>query len=928
MWKKKKTALLLSLIPLLVAQNGCVSSQGLKKLNKPESMEMPKVVKATVKGYSLAYDDGLIYNPISAEAEKMGTLNKYDGAKTRRAVLRSPSFEAEFTLPTEIEPYDAVPIDYKITRTGDIGFPLSIVATAFEEPGRGSGDMFDLAVPGSVDISLKYLGYVTGTIKEGARHIMKADNSDTPADAYPNYETTPLTPSGTVKSGDLVWLKFQYTNIGNTILDAEGTGGFVIEPRLLERQANGSYIDVGGLFNQYIRELTYVYPGETREFWLKFVVNKGGSAGFSPQGMGLAPGDYRVNFKTFFRTEYNYEPLTTIWAGHLMQEATFDFTVAEQPAQTEPEPVKVLSSEGKYVGNKRSWLHYFEEFMTTYEQYATDPGKDVLTGRIYIQPAPFTKQIVLKVIHGQNKSIIRAAVPVTMKTDGLSIKYNPDNINVVIGDDGLAVPAIYAQPMSGMRANVDISPYPQETIAKDLLLMKECGINLINTQGWFYLYDVAVDPTKVNLVPGTVERRSNVKGDALKYMLDLSRRLGFKLDGMGTFYFGDGNTASIAKWITGKSYSISMASKSEADHGDDDIAKALAAIYLYQRSRWGDIYWRGADGATQYIVEDTRGYMRYEYMDGRMALGNKTKEQFREWLKEKYKTVETMNQAWGTNYKSFGDVDPERGQAFLSPLGFMDMYDYTSNQYGFGEWGPAVQDLDEFRTAQRIKNYSDTLAIIRETDKTVMFQLRTEGSNMCVPGLDPATTNAHYRNLIYNQRRTGSIAEMLAPSDAVRSYADYPVLPLTPSEVYEVVKKSVDAGLIPMLMPQFNNMRDVAINERYGRDFSKNYNLEKPQLGAYVKALTALFPWWKATYEAGGVPGILWQDLGCDGVVTETQQKEMKFFKAKIEQMLSDSKIQKQRKMKKLEPVITEGKYSYNPAYIDEIIRKVSGQSE
>ncbi|MBO4769498.1 MAG: hypothetical protein J5563_01805, partial [Clostridia bacterium] len=70
------------------------------------------------------------------------------------------------------------------------------------------------------------------------------------------------------------------------------------------------------------------------------------------------------------------------------------------------------------------------------------------------------------------------------------------------------------------------------------------------------------------------------------------------------------------------------------------------------------------------------------------------------------------------------------------------------------------------------------------------------------------------------------------------------------------------------------------------------YNLtDSVAKGAYVHQLTAVYPWWKATYESGGVPGILWQDFQCNGFATETQIKEMKFFKAKIDEMLSDPEV-------------------------------------
>lgn len=922
---KRALSLFLGLLMLTApVMSGCQEEgdDGKMVLKKPNNLSVPTYTKAVADGYALASDGGLIYNPISREAEKTGTLNLYDGKATRKMTMYGNGFTAEFAMPTTLVPYSAVPIDYTITKTGNVDFPLSIVATGFEEKDRGNNinEMYDLSVPGEVAISIKYLGSVTGTLRDGERHVMEPDYTDDPANAYPNYSLTDLNPSGTVTFGDATWLKFQYTNTGNTILDAEGTGGFVIEPILQRKNADGSYSDLGGLTNQYIRELTYVYPGETREFWLCFDLNI--FADITPEGMGLPQGDYRIHFKTYYRTEYGYEPYTTMWAGRTMQTATYDFSVSAAAANTRANPVVVTSSPAATSKNQRSWLHYFEEFMTTYEQFGVDPGTNVISGRIWLQPASFTEQVVLKVITGKDETqIIRGAFPVTMDTSAVQLNYNPNNINVVVNDEGIAYPTIYAQMMTGMRANNATTPYIAQSIVEDLLDMQAAGVNVVTNQGWYYLYDTAVSSAEVNLVSGTIERRSNHKGDAIKFSIDVLRRLGMKLDGMGTFYFGSGQLPNIVRWATGDNLRYSMAYTAEADKGDEDAAKAVGTIWTYQIARWGDIYWQDGGSMTQYFTEDTRGYTRYE-MVGRMAMGKKEKELFRQWLTEKYGTIEKLNEAWGTAYRNFDKIDPEAGLVNQNVIGFMAIYDYNNKITGFEEWSQGVIDLDIFRTELRIQNYEDAIGIVRQVDPDAMVNLRTEGSNMVVPGLDQATTNAHYRNIIYNALRNASIPELIAMSGAIRSYTDYVVLPLTPSEVSEITKLSVDNGLIPMLLPQFNNMRDYVINEKYGENFQDMYNLETPQKAALVKSLVAVFPWWQATYEAGGVPGILWQDLGCDGVVTETQQKEMEFFNQKVQEMMSDPAVREQAKMETSAP-LAEGMYSYDPAFVDSVIEEV-----
>ena len=54
-----------------------------------------------------------------------------------------------------------------------------------------------------------------------------------------------------------------------------------------------------------------------------------------------------------------------------------------------------------------------------------------------------------------------------------------------------------------------------------------------------------------------------------------------------------------------------------------------------------------------------------------------------------------------------------------------------------------------------------------------------------------------------------------------------------------------------------------------------------------MHCLTALYPWFQAVYESGGVPGILWEDYQCDGFATETQKREMRLFREKLQEAIS-----------------------------------------
>jgi len=901
-----------------------------KVLNKPDSLALPEwtAVSGESAKYDIHDDGGLIYNMLSREAEKEGTLHKYDDAQKRKAKLLIDGMEVEFLLPTEFAAYDMVPIDYTITKTNNktTKIPVSIQAVAYEEAGRYDGSCFDLTLPGNLNIEYEYLGYVTGTVQEGVHQNVQRKNNDSPAAYYPDYKTTDLNPSGTVEAGDLVWLKFKYTNTGNTILDCEGQGNFNIFPQLYKKQADGTWGYVGGTFNQYVRELTYVYPGESREFWCNFLVNfNAEDYGDTAMNIGLLPGEYKVVLTALYRSEFEYNPDANYYHGRTMNVAEYYFTASDAPKNTKPGEVKTINTPAANDLSKKTWLHYFEEFLTTFEQHREGLTHEVTTGRLYLQCAPWTDQIVLKVIHGNPQKIISVKVPVKVDTDSLFIQYDPDNINVIVNEEGHEVPVIVIQSMPDLRANAQVSPYPEETIVNDLLTMMECGANVTSWQGFSWLFDSIANHVS-SLSQGSMGTKVNLPGDSLKYALDVCRELGLKSLGLGSYPFGRNTVAMAASWVTRKDFKFKPGSSwAEADYSDPTVATANAIVSLYERSRWGDLYWSDATGRNVYTIEDTRGFMRYEHQC-RYGIGDGAKKAFREWLKERYGDIAGVNAAWGTDYKMFLEIDPEKNQPY-DDTNFGRWVYYTNTDTPFYEWSPALIDFDIFRTELRVDNYEQMIAEMSE-DEGAAIQLRTEGSQFLAAGIDPATTNMHYRQIMYSQLKGAAIAEIIAPSDAITAHCDYTRLALPPSEIRWLTRQYTDNGIISMLLPQYHDMRDIVLNDVYGFDYSGYWNLtDDVAKGAYVHQLTAVYPWWKATYEEGGVPGILWQDFECNGFATETQIKEMKFFKQKIDEMLADPAVQAMTKTDRVNAAeSSDAKQSFDPEFIKEMVEKVKAQ--
>ena len=134
-------------------------------------------------------------------------------------------------------------------------------------------------------------------------------------------------------------------------------------------------------------------------------------------------------------------------------------------------------------------------------------------------------------------------------------------------------------------------------------------------------------------------------------------------------------------------------------------------------------------------------------------------------------------------------------------------------------------------------------------------------------------------------------------SGTVRFHSDYTTVPYTPSELRMLTRKAVEQGIMPTYLAQFDRMRDMAMNTRYGVDYQIHYNLPEPRKAVMMNVLTALYPWFQAVYEEGGVPGVLWADYACDGFVTETQVREMKLFKRNLRKAMNTPEALKARKV-------------------------------
>jgi Beta-galactosidase len=843
--------------------------------------EFPLVLHkpAPVEGYTLnPNDNGLVYNPLTREAQKTGQLRDPSVATVKRTLTLGDT-RLEIAIPDKALAYETIPVPYRLFPGKNTVFPTAVEAVAFEdEKNRQGRDLFDLSLPGKIDLSVDYVGSMTAHLIPNARHLITPDFTDTPK-TYPNFVRGKMTHSGVVEAGDLVWFKFRFTNTGNTIIDGQGLGGALLYPKLFRKDPDGVYRQFATTQNLFYRILDYWYPGKVWEPWIIFNIVKPGEP---TEYYALEPGDYKIQLDLTFRSYQKDDTLIDLSDGPTVFSWEQAFTVAAQAKDVPVAAGNRLPAAGDIPNKMPTFIHTFEQFMTSFDCYSKLPvtsgdAPAPLDGVLHLQVAPWTKQVVVRLISGKIPAVTTTAIPIDVDSDSLSIHLPTKLLHTLPDQNGNARPIFETQTMADMRTNVQVGPYPEKAIVDNLSEMKSLGINLIQTTSMPWEFDT----------PGM---NINYAGDALKYSLDVARQLKLQVGAWGQYPFDRATIGTIASWISGQNYSLIAVPPGiggdypASSQVDPRIAEANGQAFLFNFHRWGDLYHQDSDGTVPINIEDTRGWLR-EDINIRYPVGPDATKAFRTWLKARYLDIEPLNQAWGTSFSSFDDIDPETHAPDHLGAG----WGYDDPAKVFHDWAPAVEDFDIWRTLVRIKNYRDLLATVGTEIPNAKMEIRTEGGNAFIAGIDPETPNAHFRHAYYNQRRIGGIAEILDASGVVSYHGDYTTIPYTPSEMRQIVRTSVSQGITPAYLPQFNDMRDIAINPKYGRSYQLSYNLDTPQMGFMMHVLQASYPWYQATVEEGGIPGVLWEDFECDGYVTETQKQELRFYQKKIDEALAQN---------------------------------------
>lgn len=863
--------------------------------------------------YQIHNDRGLIYNPLSRDQLKNGYKSYANAPKYEGKLELESGSVIYFNLPTKFTAYDMIPIEYSFYNpdctqhesrvTYDT---LHFLATGLEDWNRKQGkEFYSNILPGTIKVDFEYLGYVTAQNHLGRRALHHGNfENDRKATKYPQYDTSDLIQSGVMTSEDYFWMKFRYKNTGDTILSVNGNGTFCFEPNLEKLDEKGNWVHCYRQNNLFVRMLDDLYPGEEGELLVSF-----------EEANRIAPGHYRVSIKCLVRNETsNPENFTTnIWAGRTYETAYFEFDVEDTFRQVEPSPITYTY---KKETQRNTWLHTYEEFMTSFDSWLNpfeiDPirtGKQVM----YLQCAPWTNCITLKLMSGNFMNQVAVTIPVEVESDSIKVKLDTQHKNYIIDGEGKRQPAVIAQSMCDMRVHIALGPDADQALLNELMDMKDCGVNLISTTAAF---ETVLTDEDLKHFTRDAPRVYTHNADAHWFMCDAIKQLGMKLEGWITYpYDSEGNVVK-ARWITGDE---KYDPKKITCVDDPLLAEANGVKTRYQFKRWGDNYFVLGDGKVPVFAEDTRGWHRID-IQNRHHLDAQTKENFRAYLKEKYGTIEDVNEVWGTSYPDFDSIEPEEG-TYLDhgcPC-------YTTEDASFTEWSRALEDLDVFRTASRMGNYQTILDMNRDLFDGIVG-MRTEGGNWTAE-VPFDSGNQRYRHVYYSQRRVAAMPRQMAESGLVAIHSDYCTLPYSPEEVADLTRRSVEMGIMPMHMIQADRMRDVAINPHYGQDYSIRYNLgEKANRGAYISTVISLFGWFKATYENGGIPGVLWEDYLCDGYVTTMQQKEMKFFMKKLQEALNtpEGKAWQEGATVDAKAAVEKslGANSFDPEYVAQLIAK------
>lgn len=805
--------------------------------------------------YGIHEDSGIIYNPLSREAQRTGKLDKFKNAPTQRGSIKLGDVTLKYEAPLTAEAYDVVPVSYVLeNQTSNDKRPLAVEGTAFEDKTRTGGrQLYDMSFPGDMSVKIEYVGHVSAD-RLASRKLLDPQKPDPAVTDGVPWKSDVLTRSGEIRKADFQWFTFRYTVVGDTILDPEGFNGVQSRLDIYRKQTGGDFKFISSGINGWERSVNYQYPGESCEQTILPRV----------YGSGMLPGEYKLRYSLVRKDYKKWNQPKNYSGGETFAYLDLFLKVVDgKPEAVKPEVKEVLTPAAK-SGDFPEYMHSFEEFMTGFEWYR-QPFRQQKS-IIYVQVAPWTRQLNLKLIRGNPLALQSVSIPLAVSSANLKLRYNPEN-PFVLKRNGKPEPVIVGQLMPSMRHSLHFGD-KTDVILKDLLKeAQECGVNVYSSEsGGYALADFFRTPKNYDVV-----------GELTKYFNSLLGPSEMPILGHGIY--GVQECYRFASKLMDPPLNLGPKKEFFSNHHTDpQWAESWAAVVLYNHKLSGGNWYKTRDGKTIIDMEDSIGWMR-EGIQVRYSLGEKGILDFQQWVQKKYSTIEKVNQAWSSSYKEFSQINPEENQSASVPHGYKWEY-YKKTNPVFYEWSPALEDLDIFRSEARCASYRHILNIVRKTIPNAIIDLRTEGGNFIIPDSSKLGDTAHERHVKYSARRNAMIGEVLAKnSDVIGFYSDYTPQAFTPEEWRKFTRLSAKNNIRSMPLPHLSRTRGVVLQQRWGEDYTVHYNLDYPAKGAMVFALQALFPVMQAVYEEGGCPGVIWADYTCDVFLTETQKNELKLLR-------------------------------------------------
>lgn len=702
---------------------------------------------------------------------------------------------------------------------------------------------------------------------------------------YPNVDSAEFVASDVVETGENVWFKIKMTNVGDTVIDPEGGGHMELRSNLLKYdESTGEWKKTTQYPNHYMHIADTVYPGESQELWCNFPTNS-----LSKEGK------YRLEFVCYtnhigsipagIRSLFREGAINN--QENLNQTSYFEVDVKEG-AETASIKDPIFVNEEVYDQlTRNTWVHTFEEFTYAYDTWLNPIEEETYEGWLYLQIAPWTEHVTLRLINEYDDSIKVVRVPINVDTESIKINFNPNNNNYIVNEAGEREPMILTQNMTDMRTNFNYGPNADEMIAHQLLDWKECGVNVATSTNGF-LYDTN----------GMEWWRAS---DAYKFSSDMMRLLGIQYIGHMTYNFVQD------EFKTTQTLGEALPVTETWFDPVHELKCIVRGITLYDR--WGDMYYRDSAGNMPFYMEDTR--RGWKTTIGNQSIGSAGKEEFREFLVDVYGSLENVNKAWGTKYASLAEIDPEDDTQFKTTFASFTLPDRI---------------FDIFRSLGRVESYSVILNTLKNyVDQPTMF-LSQESDTFIVPGINPKTTNPTYRRILRNNLQAHALdPEILIASGTITAHNTYSAVRFSYADNYELTKRSVENGITPMWMRTYAHACTYAVNPQYGQSAIAEYNSKSNIFDIMIQNNTSVFLTFASTYEAGGVPAVLWNDEATDCVVYANAKKEMIFFKEKLDEALA-TKEGKAWAAKggtsTWNPDGIEGKYSYDIKYVQKVLDK------